>query len=516
MDIGEWMIYTVLFLLFLIVGYEWLRGRMFAEGFTDGDKDIPEFFARYFPRRYDVVPGQVREGGGWVRNGRYTEAYVDVQRLGYKADFCRVVEKEGDPESRIVACALAGQEGLDSMTYRTDSARSGMRFGRDDYFRDVDGDRRDDYCRIVKTAKAPADTWESRCVLAGNTRFKQVAAAAEVQDTEPPQEIADLLWFFEGVMVWYRWFDDMLDYAENTKLKLAGGVAIDETPKRETTEGLGINRLLTGGDAATQTAEQFLRIGENPRMEFDSVVDLRQLRAVSVWVYFDDFTNNARIFDFGNGAGKDNVLLGIQGRGNRQGDQFGKVGARPNPSNLVCQAKTAEEVSPYVYMRTTDANVDEWTCPATEPIDSMFPPDETDGLAEALPPTANLLFEIWDSQQRKMRLVIPDVLTLKKWTHVVLTTTDMDVVRPVWQVYVDGKKVYENLDGFLPLKSYTQKNYIGRSNWETASSQYQDRDERFRGSLFDFRMYRIPMPPGKIRRTFDWGFAKLGMNRGRD
>jgi hypothetical protein len=252
-------------------------------------------------------------------------------------------------------------------------------------------------------------------------------------------------------------------------------------------------------------------------MEFDSVVDLRQLRAVSVWVYFDDFTNNARIFDFGNGAGKDNVLLGIQGRGNRQGGQFGALGARPNPSNLVCQAKTPAEVSPLMYMKTTDANVDEWTCPATEPVDSMYPPDEMDGSAvEALPPTANLLFEIWDSQQRKMRVVIPDVFVLKKWQHVVLTTTDMDVVRPVWHVYVDGKKVYENLDGFLPLKSYTQKNYIGRSNWEQQSSQFQDRDERFRGAMFDFRMYRIPMPPGKIKRTYEWGFEKLGMSRKRE
>ncbi len=505
------MIYTAIILLFIIIGWEWLRGRMFAEGFTDGDQQIPEFFARYFPRRYDVVPGQVQEGGGWIRNGRYFEGYVDVQRLGYKADFCRVVEKADDPDSRIMACALAGQEGLDALTFRTDSARSGTVFSRDDYFRDVNGDKRDDYCRIVKVAQAPQDAWEARCIPAGLARFKQ-GAAAEITDNDPPREIADLLWFFEGAMVWYRLYDDILDYAANTQIKLAGGVGIDETPKKPTTAGLGINRLLAGGDAATQTADQFLKIGENERLEFDSVVDLRQLRGISVWAYFDEFTNNARIFDFGNGAGKDNVLLGIMARGNRAGSGFGAVGARPNPTNLVCQAKTPEEVSPYVFMKTTDANVDDWTCPATEPVDSAFPPDEFEAF-DPLPTTANLLFEVWDSQQRKMRIVVPDVVPLKKWVHIALTTTDMDPVRPVWQVWVDRKKVFENMDGFLPTKSYTQKNFIGRSNWETQSSQYQDRDERFRGALFDFRLYRIPMGEGKVRRTYDWGYEKLGLEK---
>ena len=505
----EWMIYTAIFLLFLVVGYEYLRGRMIQEGFTDGEQHLPEFFTRFFPRRYDVVPGQEQEGGGWVRNTRYFEGYVDLQRFGFKGDFCRVVEKPDDPDSRIMACALAGQEGLDSLTFRTDSARAGMVFGRDDYFRDVNGDKRDDYCRIVKTDKSPADAWEARCVPAGITRFKQ---GVEIQDNEPPANITDLLWFYEGAMVWYRFFDDMLDYADNTKLKLAGAPTIDETPQRPKTTGLGLNRLVAGASASeTQTAEQFLQVGENPRMEFDSVVDLRQLRAVSVWVYFDDFTNNARIFDFGNGPGKDNVFLGIQGKGNRNtgGGVFGNVGARPNPSNLVCQARTPEEVSPQVYMRTTDANVNEWTCPSVEPIDSAFPEDEFNPSMDAVPLTANLLFEIWDTSQRKMRVLVPDVFPLRKWTHVALTTTNMDLVMPTWHVYINGTKVYEHLDGSLPLKSYTQKNYVGRSNWEAVTRGYQDRDERFRGALFDFRLYRTPMAPTKIARTVVWGKERL-------
>ena len=504
--IWEWMIYTALFLILFVAGYEFLKGRMFQEGFTDGDEQIPEFFSRYFPRRYDVIPGQVREANGWVRNPRYFEGYVDVQRFGYKADFCRVVEKEGDPDSRMLACALAGQEGLDSFTYRTDSVRSGMRFSRDDYVRDVNGDKRDDYCRILKVAEAPKDAWEARCIPGGITRFKQ---GIEITDNQPPRPIADLLWFYEGIMVWYRWFDDMLDYAENTTIMTAGDLKVDETPQKPKTRGLPMNRLYNFNADVRPKLDQYIKIGENDRLVFDEKVELRHLRAISVWAYFDEFTNNARIFDFGNGAGKDNVLLGILGKGNAEASAFNKVGARPDATNKVCQARAPEEVSPYKYLKTSDANVDEWTCPDAEPVDSLFPDDEVDALGPSLPPTASLLFEIWDAQQRRMRVLIPDAIPYRKWVHLALTTSDLDVSRPSWEVYVNGKKVYTHYDGFLPLQSYTTRNYIGRSNWETDTSQYQDRDERFSGCLFDFRMYRQPMSSAKVMAIYEWGLEKL-------
>ena len=500
---AEIAIYTVLALLLLIVGWEWLRSRAFSEGFTDGV--VPEFFGRYFPRRSDVVPGQKREGDGWIRNPRYFEGYVDLQRLGYKGDFCRVVEKEETPDSRMMACALAGQEGLDSLTYRTDSMRAGTRFSRDDYMRDVNGDGREDYGRILKMTPAPNDTWLPRVLLAGITRFKQ---GEELTDNTPPPAIQDLLWFFEGSMVWYRWFDDLLDYSENTQLRLAGGIAIDEEAGRTKTRGLELNRLPSADSEVPPPSDQFIKIGENPKLEFDSVVQLRQLRAIHVWAFFDAFTNNARIFDFGNGAGHDNVLLGIEGKGNSAA-AFGTMRRRPDAQNAVCSATPAPEVSPREYLKTSDANVDEWTCPGPEPIDSTYPEDERE--AEAVEPTANLLFEIWDSQQRKMRLRVLNAIPLKKWTQIVLTTTDGASFRPTWRVYINGKMVYEEPDGFMPLKSYMESNYIGRSNWESDTSQYQDADERFRGALFDFRLYRQPMSVAKIRRSLEWGAPRLGV-----
>ena len=507
--VWETAIYTAIGLLVCIITWEFLRSKALSEGFSDGV--VPEFFGRYFPRRYDVVPGQMREEDGWIRNPRYFEGYVDVQKLGYKGDFCRVVEKEGDPETRIVACALAGQEGLDALSYRTDSARGGTRFSRDDYFRDVNKDGRDDYGRILKMTPAPHDTWQARVVLAGLSRFKQ---GLEITDNSPPPEIADLLWFFEGAMVWYRFFDDMLDYAENTQIQVAGNLLIDEEPRKVKTKGLGINRMYSDKEpehdsTEKQPAEQFIKIGENPKLEFDSIVQLRQLRAVSVWVRFDDFTQNARIFDFGNGPGHDNVLLGIEGRGNTQAafGAFGALGARPSDQNQVCSVRPAPELSPQMYVATSDANVDEWECPGPEPVESTYPDD--DPPTEAVEPTANLLFEIWDTQQRKMRIRVLNAIPLRKWVHLALTTTDGASFRPTWHVYVNGKKVFEEVDGHMPLKSYTTNNYIGRSNWEVATEEFQDADERFRGTLFDFRLYRSPMSEAKVARTYQWGRTKL-------
>ena len=495
-------VYTALALLTIIVVWEWLRSKAFTEGFTDGV--VPEFFGKYFPRRYDIVPGQIREGDGWVRNPRYFEGYVDLQQLGYKGDFCRVVEKENMPESRIMACALAGQEGLDPYIYRTDSARAGMRFSRDDYFRDVNSDGREDYGRILKVEKAPSDRWEARVVPAGLSRFK---TGQELTDNSPPQHIKDLLWFYEGVMVWYRWADDMLDYAENTQIAIAGNAKVDEEPNRKPLKGLELNMLPSADASVAPPSDQYLKIGENARLEFDSIVQLRQLRGISVWAYFHEFSNNARIFDFGNGAGKDNVFLGIEGRGNSTKSAFGTLGPRPTDINLVCRAKPATEMSPQAYLKHTDANVDEWECPGPEPMESTYPEDEKD--PDELEPTANLLFEVWDTQQRKMRIKVLDVIPLKKWVHIAITTTDAKSFRPTWHVYINGKKVYEEPDGHMPLASYVTQNYIGRSNWEGVSSQYGDADERFRGALFDFRLYRTPMSSNKIMRTVDWGMTKL-------
>jgi hypothetical protein len=108
-----------------------------------------------------------------------------------------------------------------------------------------------------------------------------------------------------------------------------------------------------------------------------------------------------------------------------------------------------------------------------------------------------------------MRIKVPKAILLGRWQHVCLTTTDAESFRPTWKVYIDGEDMYTEEDGHLPQTSLTAANYIGKSNWENNETQYANKDERFRGSLFDFRLYKTPMSKAKIDRTIMWGKPKL-------
>lgn len=503
---NSWIIGIACILLLLAVLYEMYKGQI-KEGFEGGGAAAGDFFNEYYPKRTDIIPGQVEEDGGWVRDLRYKEQYVDVQRLGFKHDFCRVTVRRGDPGSMIMACGLAGTDGTTSRGYKTRSKAEGFIFSRDDYFREVNSDNRDDYCRIVKVEAAPDDAWEARCVPAEVSGF----ATKEIRDNEPPKEIVDLLWFYEGLMAWYRMKDDINDYAANTMVSLAGAIKIDEDPTRDQTEGLHINETPIALIDSPPPAEQFIRIGDNKELEFERKFELRQMRAISVWVRFDMFTNNARIFDFGNGAGKDNVFLGIEGRGNDSAPGKKKpLGPAPTDDDIVCQRIASREIAPALYMKYTESNVELYDCPGPEPVDPAVKPQADEEQTEEK--RANLLFEIWDKEQRKMRLKIVDAVKERTWHHIVLTTKDY-AFRPTWEVYIDGIKVFTKEDGHLPQTAYVIKNYIGKSNWEDAAGQGEYKDERFRGSLFDMRFYRIPMSESKIMRTFEWGeglIANLG------
>jgi hypothetical protein len=108
-----------------------------------------------------------------------------------------------------------------------------------------------------------------------------------------------------------------------------------------------------------------------------------------------------------------------------------------------------------------------------------------------------------------MRIKVPKVFKLRKWQHVCLTTTDNESFRPTWVLYIDGKVVYREEDGHMPQTNFTRMNYIGKSNWENNDTQYANKDERFRGALFDMRFYKAPMSEAKLARTIQWGLTKV-------
>ena len=103
-----------------------------------------------------------------------------------------------------------------------------------------------------------------------------------------------------------------------------------------------------------------------------------------------------------------------------------------------------------------------------------------------------------------MRIKCIDALEERKLHHVCCTVTDM-AFRPTWKIYVDGKNIFSQEEGHLPQANYTIKNYIGRSNWEDAQGQGEYKDDRFRGTLFDFRIYRVPLSESKILKSIEWG-----------
>jgi hypothetical protein len=495
------MIGVTLVLLFLIAiaTIELLWPAKITEGF---ESMIPVlnpkagYFAKFVPRRGDIGPDS--DEGGYTQDPRYFRGYVDVQRLGVDHDFCRMIEGNG---KKFFACALAGTENLSSTSFRTQTVEDGFRISRDDYMRDIEGNGRAAYCRILKGRRG---AYEPLCNRAMDTEFDSEI----VIDPNPPSDIDMLLRFYEGCVFWYRFRDDMLDYVENTKLLKSGGIQIDEKPNPEITEGLRFNGI-----------DQFLRLGDSPELELGYVVPVRSMRAMMMWVYFDEFTNNAHIIDFGDGSGRNNVVLGIIGRG----DAFIEDAATLRPPLLCGEESTVplgpsgaqrpDIVSPQELFKTTDANVDDYLCIGFEGNPRRLPPSRvTDKVTKGQKNKATLLYEVWDNQQRVMRLRIPSIIPLQKWTHITVTAKSDDAFRPDIAIYVNGEQVFVEPSGFLPQASILSNCYVGKSNWSKATSQYENKDELFKGKLFDLRAYKIPLSDKVIQESVGWGKTKLGID----
>jgi hypothetical protein len=496
---------TLIFVVLILV-YEFILPQNIREGFENGFVSVGDsvYWSKWFPRRGDISTNEDSEQKGYRRDIRYFNDYADVQGLGVKHDFCRmIVPKDGGDKSQMFfACALAGTDGLSTVSFRTQDVKRGFELSRDDYMRDVNGDGQDDYCRILKTGEG---AFEARCNIAGDTKFGTLMTT----DVNPPDEIGELLEFYQGIMVWLRLRDDLADYAKNIRVSTAGGLGVDEdVPNPPTTEGLIFNGI-----------DQFLRLSDSANLSIGEKISVRYMRAVHFWVYFDEFSNNAHIFDFGNGAGKDNVWLGILGRGDSKIDKGGVI--RP----LLCNsAETAtipcspsgqqpvDEVSPVELMLNSSANVNDFTCPKPEIFGKIMPPLQTLPNEEQPSGFATLIYEIWDHRQRKLHVAIPDFFPLKKWTHVVMTTDSMDATRPNLQFWRDGQLVYQEADGHLPQSNSLSHAYIGKSNWTNPTSRMENADELFKGQIFDFRMYTTQMKASTIEKSRRWGAKKLGIS----
>ena len=52
---------------------------------------------------------------------------------------------------------------------------------------------------------------------------------------------------------------------------------------------------------------------------------------------------------------------------------------------------------------------------------------------------------------------------------------------------------------------------FAESNWTNDTSLSDNKDELFKGSMFDFRMYNKYMPKSKVKKTYKWGTDMLGV-----
>lgn len=500
MDIFPILLQATLLLVVIVVVAELVyKGKApFLEGFTDSTHLT--FWSSFTSPRSDIGPSQ--ENPAYIRDPRYFNDYADVTRLGVPYDFCRMVAPSDDPTNFFFACAIAGTENLDSTRFRTPSVKDGFKISHDDYMRDINGDGRDDYCRILKLNDG---SYQPVCAYAGDTGFD----SKDRIDANPPDEIKTLLSFYQNCVIWLRLTGDILDSVKNTKIQTAGNITIDETPRRTHSDGLKLNGV-----------DEFLRISDSPSLSLGSLVPLRSIRTWMCWVYFDEFTNNAKVFDFGNGAGKDNVFLGILGKGDGKGNTNE---VRPDPCKPVelstipqgnSGAQPVPEMSPRELMETTDANVNDFLCNGFfKDRGDTEAKEAADGSLIQEPATGNatLLYEVWDKQARKMSIKINNVFPLKRWTHIAITTTSNDAFRPDIAVYVNGHTYYRKQSGWLPASSSMTNCYLGKSNWASSTSQYENRDELFNGSLFDFRAYTTSVSEKFIQESYSWGFSKLGI-----
>ncbi len=491
MELAIWLALAFI-IAYVVSGLFGPQTRSLSEGFSasataDGALLSTQALSRGFtalttPLRTDV--GFARDGweeeSGYERDLRYSESFADVQGFGVAADFCRAVQRKGDPDSLRMACALGRREGFDTMEYRSRSRGEGFRWSRDDYWRSsYDSARgvnscdfpngRMDYCRILKDEMT--GEWFSSCAISGRDGFN----VTEERDTTPPPHIRQLLEAYEDAAVWYRFFDDVNDYAQNTVLEFHGRPEIPSLLKADVSRGLQFNRR------AEEPVRDYVRWGEPGTLTLDQVVQPRQIRAIAFWVWLDTLEGQPRVLDCANHATsgtRDRVWIGVEG-----GDR--DLSPQGVPATLTAiETVPATEVSPQTALALGS------------PVEPLHPSKALPAHAHRAAPkdTATWVFEIWDDQQRIMRLAGEHKARAGQWQHVTLTTTDTNTWWPTWQMWVDGAVVANRVEGrTIPAVSLVE-NYLGRG---------------MRGCIQDFRVYTKPMPADKIAAAARWMRPKL-------
>jgi hypothetical protein len=122
----ETLMFSIIIILFTLLFFDVVKPfSYFKEGFMTGAGDNPFLFT-YFPRRGDI--SFAMDDSAYYQDNRHVMGYADVQGLGVNHDFCRmIVPKNKDAKQMFFACALAGTENMNSVSFRTQTVKDGLR-----------------------------------------------------------------------------------------------------------------------------------------------------------------------------------------------------------------------------------------------------------------------------------------------------------------------------------------------------------------------------------------------------
>ena len=239
METFQIILLATLIILSLFIISEIFAPGLVTEGFSSmSSGPVTSYWSSFTGPRSDI--DTIKESAGYVRDPRYFNDYANVSRLGIPYDFCRMVAPSDDLENLFFACGLAGTDKLNATSFRTPGAKKNdngiipFRVSYDDYMRDVNADGRDDYCRILPWND---NTYQPVCSYATDVGFD----SQERIDPNPPDDIQLLLTFYDSCKIWFRFNGDMLDTLRVSKVKTAGNMKIDETPRTKATNGLGFD-----------------------------------------------------------------------------------------------------------------------------------------------------------------------------------------------------------------------------------------------------------------------------------
>lgn len=154
--------------------------------------------------------------------------------------------------------------------------------------RDVNGDGRDEYCRIIRYPNTRL--WAAMCAPAGGLGF----GAREIEDPRPPAAAAQMLWWLQGALLWYPLVRGLAEVVDGGTMVASKGTLL---PDPDITDGLELN-------------------GVDNYLTMPTAVSLAPVRAIAFWARPREFKNNMRVFDFGAGEGVDNTIVGTEGTTN--------------------------------------------------------------------------------------------------------------------------------------------------------------------------------------------------------